>query len=299
MSDNFNYWKASPDWEFLEQFSQEERDEFFQSKDWVVEVMSKYQVYIRWLSWLSWITQQKIADFIFSEQIKKRRSNENYNVPQGTPKKILAVLESAAEPIAAQEPEINPSADKELEFKDSPASEPAEESGADWIIEASISEPTEEFKNDLPTRVPVSEPIQELSISWYDIVWELKEWRRRVRKNGKYWFLDSDNKEVIKCKYEDVNDFCEWAAVVYGENGLYWFIWLDWEQITECKFSDALDFSEGLAAVKLNNKWWYIDKTWKLAIKYLYTDAESFNDWKAKVELWRQSVYINKSWFAV
>jgi hypothetical protein len=37
----------------------------------------------------------------------------------------------------------------------------------------------------------------------------LKENRRRVSKNGNYGFLDENGKEIVRCVYETVNDYCE------------------------------------------------------------------------------------------
>ncbi|EKE29617.1 MAG: KWG repeat protein [uncultured bacterium (gcode 4)] len=280
MSDNFNYGKWTPDWEFLMQFTQEEREEFFNTNWGVLEVMAKVQNHIRWLSLMCWKSQQEISDFLFGEQnggaiiswIENDESPQIFEDPEE--EAVVVISEAVAEEPQAEEEQLEETIATAVEL------ETAEEESEESAAESST------FK-------------AETKIDWYPIVWNLIEGRRRVGKNGRYGFLDENNEEVVRCVYDDVNDYSEWIAVVCCDDGAYGFIDLDWSQITECRFSDALDFSEWLAAVKLNNKWWFIDRTWKLVIKYNYTDAESFDWWKAKVTIWRQVSYINRSWFTV
>jgi len=81
-----------------------------------------------------------------------------------------------------------------------------------------------------------------------------------VMKDGKWGFVNRNNKTVVPFKYD--------AAVHFQD--------------------------DGLAAVKLGNFWGYIDTTGHVVIPFQYDDAEYFYKGSAKVNLNGKTFYINK-----
>lgn len=138
--------------------------------------------------------------------------------------------------------------------------------------------------------------------------------------NNLFGFIDKTGKEVIPCKYKEVNEFKEdlalvkdeagrsffidrtgektsWSyidaepfseglAPVLGLNGLWGFIDKSGNQIIPCKYKDVSSFSEGLASVQTKNDYYrYIDKNGNIVIKDKYLTAEPFKDGYAIVTL--------------
>jgi hypothetical protein len=312
MKDTFTYWEGSSDGELLMQFSQDERNEYFHSEGWVIEEMKKLDKHIDEISKFTKRTKQEIADFLFWESKESSEPKENAVIEE-TQEKVAKVIENSKVYIqqwidfswaSAEEPEMKLETvpeTKEYIHDIWPASEIlwAPESQAITIETPEIiEEPVSETVTDTALEEIVSDETQtelKAKFKWYDIIWELIEWRRRVSKWWFYWFLDEEWKEVVRCVYETVNDYCEGAAVVCCDDGTYWYINMEGRQLTECKFLDVMDFSEWLAAVKLNNKWWFIDKDWRVVIKYEFNDTGSFKDWRTKVVIWRQEYFINRN----
>lgn len=75
-----------------------------------------------------------------------------------------------------------------------------------------------------------------------------------------YGFIDTSGKEIIRCRYRDVEDFSENLAVVKTESG-YGYIDTFGDMHIAPTFLDARPFSSGLALVQnFDKRWNYIDK---------------------------------------
>jgi hypothetical protein len=109
-----------------------------------------------------------------------------------------------------------------------------------------------------------------------------------VKLNGKIGYINTFDKMVIPCKYDDIiyaGNFSE-GLIYVGLNGKYGFIDATDNMVIPCKYDGAGNFKEGLAPVKLNGKYGFIDKTGNIAIPYKYDYAylHSFSDGIAIVE---------------
>ena len=95
----------------------------------------------------------------------------------------------------------------------------------------------------------------------------------RVRRNGKYGYVDKSGHEVIPCKYDYAGNFREGLAIVEKDDKSG-FIDKEGREVIPCMYDAAGSFSEGLAYVKKDDKWGYIDKTGREIIPFIY---ESFD----------------------
>ncbi len=110
----------------------------------------------------------------------------------------------------------------------------------------------------------------------YDDVSTFSEGLVAVKENGKWGFIDTAGKWVIKPQFTEENGFDELNKVgelVFAENylplkiqGKWGFINRAGELAIAAKYDDARPFSEGLAAVALNKKWGYVDTNGQMVI---------------------------------
>jgi hypothetical protein len=96
-----------------------------------------------------------------------------------------------------------------------------------------------------------------------------------VKRNGKYGFVNKENKEVINCQYENVF-YLPIGLIMVTKNKKIGFVCKSGDTIS-CQYDLISPFSEnGLAAVKKANKWGYIDKYGKEIIACQYYSPEDF-----------------------
>ena len=113
---------------------------------------------------------------------------------------------------------------------------------------------------------------------------ELKEKKLyKVRRNGKYGYVDKSGHEVIPCKYDRAEYFSEGLACVWKDDKSG-FIDKEGREVIPCKFDNAFYFSEGLACVKKYDKWGFIDKEGREVIPCKYDYVVNFSEGLAKVE---------------
>ncbi|MCM3633388.1 WG repeat-containing protein [Paenibacillus camelliae] len=106
----------------------------------------------------------------------------------------------------------------------------------------------------------------------YDNVLNFREGLAAVSKNGKWGFIDRTGKEIIKPQYVEVRDD-DGYGIHSGTAGFY----------------------EGLAAVSKNGKWGYIDHTGKEVISLKYDWAFNFYEGLAVVSKNNKWGYINQA----
>ena len=108
--------------------------------------------------------------------------------------------------------------------------------------------------------------------------------------------IDRTGKEIVPCKYFDIEDFIEGLAIVggKGEYGYkYGLIDETGKEIVPCQYDGIYPFKEGLARVYKNGKYGYIDRTGKEIVPCQYDFAFSFSEGLARVKN-RNGIYISE-----
>lgn len=106
---------------------------------------------------------------------------------------------------------------------------------------------------------------------------------RPIQQNGKWGYIDSTGKIVIKPQFVWAEEFSEGLASFQNEDGMHGYIDESGTVVIEPKYDSVTDFSEGLAAVSLDFGWGYIDKTGNWAIEPKFAGARPFSDGLALV----------------
>jgi serine/threonine protein kinase len=118
----------------------------------------------------------------------------------------------------------------------------------------------------------------------YDDAGSFSEGLAPVKLNGKWGYIDKQDRQVISLKYDLADSFSEGLAPV-ELNGKWGYIDKQDRQVMECRYDAADSFSEGLALVELNGKWGYIDKQYHQVIECRYDAADSFSEGLARVRI--------------
>ena len=105
----------------------------------------------------------------------------------------------------------------------------------------------------------------------------------RVRRNGKYGYVDKSGHEVIPCKYDYAGNFREGLAI-FEKDDKWGYIDKKGREVIPCKYDRTFNFSEGLAIVEKDDKSGFIDKEGREVIPCMYDAAGSFSEGLAYVE---------------
>lgn len=108
---------------------------------------------------------------------------------------------------------------------------------------------------------------------------------RPIQQNGKWGYIDSTGKIVIKPQFVSAEEFSEGLAAIENEDGKHGYIDESGVVVIEPRFDNWTDFSEGLAAVSVKFEWGYIDRTGKWAIPPQFAEGRPFSDGLALVEV--------------
>jgi hypothetical protein len=106
---------------------------------------------------------------------------------------------------------------------------------------------------------------------------------RPIQVNGKWGYIDSTGKVVIKPQFAWAEEFSEGLAAFENEDGKHGYVDETGKIVIEAKFDNWTEFSEGLAAVSVDFEWGYIDKTGKWAITPQFAVGRPFSDCLALV----------------
>jgi hypothetical protein len=106
---------------------------------------------------------------------------------------------------------------------------------------------------------------------------------RPIQQDGKWGYIDSTGKIVVKPQFAWAEEFSEGLAAFENEDGKHGYIDDTGRVVIKPKFDNWTDFSEGLAAVSVDLEWGYIDKTGKWAITPQFAVGEPFSDGLALV----------------
>src|SRR6266513_2617600 len=106
---------------------------------------------------------------------------------------------------------------------------------------------------------------------------------RPIQQDGKWGYIDSSGKTVVKPQFAWAEEFSEGLAAFENEEGKRGYIDDTGKIVIEPKFDNWTEFSEGLAAVSIDFEWGYIDKTGKWAIPPQFAVGRPFSDGLALV----------------
>lgn len=106
--------------------------------------------------------------------------------------------------------------------------------------------------------------------------------RAAVEKDGKWGFIDKDDKLVVALKYDEVKNYDGGYAAV-SVNGKWGFVNKNGEEVVPLKYDDAGTFHYGPARVKLNEKWGFIDLKGKEIVPTKYDKVRDFSLYRAAV----------------
>ena len=116
-------------------------------------------------------------------------------------------------------------------------------------------------------------------IAQYDELGDFSCGLAKVRKGGKYGFIDKSGNEIVECSYDEVGDFHDFMAYVQTHDRKYGYIDNMGDLVIPCKYKRAQDFSEGLSWVNDDGPWCCIDKNGKVVFT-LGIMSEARTDYK-------------------
>lgn len=106
---------------------------------------------------------------------------------------------------------------------------------------------------------------------------------RPIQQEGKWGYIDSTGKVVVKPQFAWAEEFSEGLAAFENEDGKHGYVDETGKIVIEPKFDNWTEFSEGLAAVSVDFEWGYIDKTGQWAIQPQFAVGRPFSDGLALV----------------
>ncbi|MDR2466766.1 MAG: WG repeat-containing protein [Prevotellaceae bacterium] len=128
----------------------------------------------------------------------------------------------------------------------------------------------------------------------YDKVRKFKEGMAAVRIDGRWGFADMTGREAVAAKYTSVEDFSEGMAAVRADRK-WGFVDREGNEIVPLQYSEVKPFREGMAAVRLKDSWGFVNAAGAEAIPPAYGGALSFSEGKAAVETGGKWGYIDRT----
>ena len=131
-----------------------------------------------------------------------------------------------------------------------------------------------------------------LSDTWYDAVYDFSNGYARVKLDNKYNFINTGGKLLTDTWFDLVYNFDEGYAPVQLDDK--WnFINQNGKCVSDTWFNLVYYFADGYAKVKLGNKYNFIDKNGKRVSDTWYDDVYDFYDGYARVQLDDKWNYID------
>ena len=127
----------------------------------------------------------------------------------------------------------------------------------------------------------------------YDFARPFSDGLAKVRLNGKFGFIDRQNRMVIPPIYDEALSFADGTAQVKSD-GKWGFI--DKNGVTSLSPENYSEqyFSEGLACININNYFGFINKNGLIVIPVKYEDASEFSEGLAGVSINGKWGFIDK-----
>ena len=104
----------------------------------------------------------------------------------------------------------------------------------------------------------------------YHEIYDSKEGKSAVMKNGLWGFINEKGEEIIALKYENVGDFNE-GLTFFEKNKLRGYIDATGREVIPAQYNLAHPFKNGKAIVAKDNLYGVIDKSGKIVIPLQYT----------------------------
>lgn len=124
----------------------------------------------------------------------------------------------------------------------------------------------------------------------YDFVDECICTLSKVKKDGKYGYVNAEGKVIVPVEYAEALTFNEGYSAVRKADK-WAFLDSTGHFITAFVYTDAQGFSQGLAPAKKASGWGYVNTEGKEVIEFVYSNARKFTEGLAAVankgkELW-------------
>lgn len=125
-------------------------------------------------------------------------------------------------------------------------------------------------------------------VSGYECVYAFSEGLAKVRKDGKWGYMDGTGAMVVPTEYDDAGDFSEGLAKVQ-KNGKWGYINKTGAVVVPLGYDEANDFHDGMAVVRIGDgnsyatKYGYVGKTGALIVPLKYDEANDFSEGMAVV----------------
>lgn len=121
----------------------------------------------------------------------------------------------------------------------------------------------------------------------------------RIKKDEKIGMVDILGNIITKPLYDEIGPVFVEGHIRVKKDGKWGFMNEKGILDIECKFDSAYCFKEGLAPVCNDEKWGFIDKNGKLIIDYKYDRVQKFSQGLSAVYEGDKAYYINKEGKAV
>ncbi|MBR6432447.1 MAG: WG repeat-containing protein, partial [Muribaculaceae bacterium] len=174
-----------------------------------------------------------------------------------------------------------------------------------------------------------------LGVNEYNEIGDFKDGIAKVKRNGKYGYINTQGEEIIPCKYDRIEAFNEetqMATTFIGDkkgyvkkngnvvvqakydqigafnqdgiakvknNGLWGYVNNKGKELVPCEYTSIDDIHENMVLVSKNGKWGYAGINGYDNIPCTYEAAKPFNDGKAAVKKNGKWGYINSSNYTV
>lgn len=131
----------------------------------------------------------------------------------------------------------------------------------------------------------------------YDEVWCPSDTSSlaRVKKGGKYGYIDNRGNEVIPAEFGYIYPFSGGGLAIFMSEGKFGYIDMQGNIVIPAIYSHAIGFSEGVAAVKLNGKYGFINMQGETVIPFLFDTAFMFKEGLCPVGVAGKEGFINKA----
>ena len=93
-----------------------------------------------------------------------------------------------------------------------------------------------------------------------------------------YIMIDSSGKQIGNEKYENAHCFADSTYAAVENDGKWFFIDKNEKRLSDKTYEDASSYSNGLAAVKISGKWGFVDTDENVVIEQQFFGAKDFSE---------------------
>jgi len=134
----------------------------------------------------------------------------------------------------------------------------------------------------------------------YQEITKFKNQRARIKRFGKYGYINTSCEVVVPPRYEDLPDETDyytskWTGKIMLDSKIGFMDTKTYQVLIPPKYEVMWDFVDKLAPVMLNGKWGIIDEEGKELISTIYDEIDYFKDGIAKVRINNKWGFVDKS----